>query len=102
MGPKVGFNEARKRVIVCLRDRAFDHEPRRDINQKNLLHAGKVSPDEVVDMVMCCIGKDHSIGPHDVDRSIEVHKLKPGGKFDGWYIKFYFVPNGTLFISVHQ
>ncbi len=102
MGSTVGFNETRKQVIKCLRNHAFDHEPRKDIDQKNLLHTGKVTPDEVIIMVMHCTGKDHSTGPHDMDRSVEVHKLKPKGKFDGWYIKFFFVPSGTLFISVHQ
>ncbi len=102
MGSKVGFLDARRRVIDCLRNQAFDHEPRRDINQKNLLHTGQVTSDEVVKMVVYCNGKDHSVSPHDLDRSVDVHTLKPKGKFDGWYIKFFFVPNGTMFISVHH
>jgi hypothetical protein len=37
-----------------------------------------------------------------MDRTVEVHTLKPTGKYDGWYIKFYFVADGSMFISVHQ
>lgn len=84
------------------RFQAFGHEPRKDINDKNLLHTGAVTPEKVEEMVLCCSGRDHKIGPHDMDRSIEVHTLKPKGKFDGWYIKFYFVADGSMFISVHQ
>lgn len=98
----MGFKQAKTAVIQSLRDMAYGHEPRRDINEKNLLHTGVVAPEDVIQMVMHCTGRDYSTGPHDMDRTIEVHRLKPKGKFDGWYIKFYFVPDGTMFISIHQ
>ena len=98
----VGFIEARSKILKCLRESAYDPEPRKDIHEKNLLYTGEVTPTQVEEMVICCSGKDHKTEPHDMDRFIEVHKLKPRGKMDGWYVKFYFVPNGTMFISVHR
>jgi len=97
-----GFNEVRNRVIECLTEQNFDHEPRMDMVEKNLLFAGKVSPESVIEMVLYSKGTDHLTRLHDFDQKILVHIIKPKGKYDGWYIKFFFVPNGTMFISVHN
>src|SRR4051812_13839503 len=98
----MGFKETKAKVIECLRQGNFAHEPRKDINANNLLHTQVVSPTEVVEMVLCCSGSDHKPDFHDADRSVPIHILKPKGKYDGWYIKFYFVADGTMFISVHN
>lgn len=98
----MGFRETKARAIKCLEELTFDHEPRADRHLKNLLYTEAVTPAEVKEMILCCGGTEHTPGFHDMDRSIPIHILKPKGKYDGWYIKFYFVPDGTMFISVHQ
>jgi hypothetical protein len=99
----VGFKGARSTLIRCLRDGDFDHENRGDILSKNLLFAGKVTVDEVIEMAIACTGLDHQEGPHDNSKiKVLVHTLTPRGKFDGWYIKFYIPHPHVIVISVHK
>jgi hypothetical protein len=98
----VGFKEVKSKAIKCLDDLNFDHEPRADRHIKNLLYTQAVTPAEVKEMIHCCGGTEHKSDFHDMDRSITIHILKPKGKYDGWYVKFYFVDDGTMFISVHS
>ena len=96
------FKEAVGKVIGCLQRGDYQHEPRKDINTKNKLHTQEKSPAEVIEIVKCCPGTYHKTSPHDADRSVLVHELTAQGRYKGWYIKFYFVADGTTFISVHQ
>jgi hypothetical protein len=98
----VGFKEIRALVIGCLKSGSFEHEIRADIEDKNMLFTGQVSPGDVIDMILACRGNDHQASPHDFRPSIMVHVLKPKGKYLGWYIKFYCIEPGTFFISVHK
>ncbi|MEB1225231.1 hypothetical protein VDP62_21505, partial [Xanthomonas campestris pv. campestris] len=62
-----------------------------------MLKTGKVSPQEVANVLKKSSGKNHSSSLHHQDSSIEVHVIK----CRAWYVKFYFDPD-TVFISVHQ
>lgn len=95
---KIGFKEAKRKVIAALENGTYQHEARANINTKNLLQVGDVSPEQICAVLRNCQGQDHSSSAHHQVASIQVHVIKR----DGWYIKFYFVDPDTVFISVHQ
>ncbi len=98
MNSKIGFKEARKRVIAALQSGTYQHEVRSQIDTKNLLHTGQVSSADLCEVLKKCKGQDHTMSSHYVLPNLDVHIIKR----DGWYIKFYFLDPNTVFISVHQ
>lgn len=94
----MGFREAKKRVLEALISGSFIHAIRDRIDEKNLLHSGDVSAEEVVEIIKRCNGTHHTETPHHTINTTTTHILKR----DGWYIKFYFIDRDTVFISVHQ
>lgn len=96
-GP-VGFKEAQRRLIDALQQGTFLHEARSQVETKNLLQMGQITPDELVEIARRCRGQHHQRSPHHTVPGVDVHVLRR----DGWYVKFYFVDPDTVFISVHQ
>lgn len=94
----MGYRDARKRVLDALARRQFSHEVRGDINVKNLLHIGEITPEQVISIIKSSCGNDHASSPHHSIAGIEVHVIR----CRQWYIKFYFLDPDTVFISVHQ
>jgi hypothetical protein len=94
----VGFREAKRKVLKALAEGTFQHEVRDRIDVKNELSTGDVSAADVASIVNRCNGNHHTASPHHADASVEVHVLRR----DGWYIKFYFLDDDTVFIGVHQ
>lgn len=99
---KIGFSEARRRVLQCLESRNFQHEQRNNIDEKNLLATGDIDEDSIAKCIRRSTGKDHTSSAHHYDSQTEVHIIKK----EGWYIKFYFAEiqtdDFTVFISVHR
>lgn len=93
----MGFKDIKEKVIADLLSRSFVHEGRNDIDEKNLLQCGKVSPDVVAEVLKKSRMHDHSNSQHHLDSNVEVHVIR----CRDWYVKFYFDPD-TTFISVHQ
>lgn len=93
----MAFAKVKKKVIAGLLSGDYAHEGRADIDDKNLLQTGKVSLQEIVEVLKKSSGVNHSSSPHHQDSSIEVHIIR----CRNWYLKFYFYPD-TVFISVHQ
>jgi len=77
---------------------AYRHEERGDIDLKNLLATGVVSPEQVIELIKKSRGHDHSLSPHHIVADIDVHVIR----CEGWYIKFYVLAPNVWFISVHQ
>lgn len=98
MNSKIGFTEAKRRLIKTLREGPFLHEARNQVATKNLLQMGQITPDDLTEIVKRCSGQHHERSPHHSVTSIDVHILRR----DDWYVKFYFVDPDTIFISVHQ
>lgn len=94
----MGFKEAKRRVLKALISGDFVHAVRDRIDEKNLLHAGDVTTEEIIEIVKNSNGNDHNETPHHTVPSTTTHVLKR----EGWYIKFYFVDRETTFISVHK
>lgn len=94
----MGYKDVKKKVLTALTLRAFTHEVRSDIDVKNLLQLGTITPTAVINLIKASSGTDHSCSPHHSIKGVEVHIIK----CKNWYIKFYFVDPDTVFISVHQ
>ncbi|MCW8916699.1 MAG: hypothetical protein OQK24_12725 [Magnetovibrio sp.] len=94
----MGFSEAKKAVINALRNGNFMHATRESIEIKNELATGVVTPDEVAKIIKGCRGFNHSTSPLHGAPHILVHIFKK----NEWYIKFYFIDETTMFISVHK
>jgi hypothetical protein len=97
-GAGVGFKEAKRRVLHALASGSYQHEARREIDVKNKLATGEVTPLEVAAVIRRSGGRDHSMSPHHRLRTVTVHVIAR----EGWYIKFYFLEPDTWFISVHH
>ena len=84
--------------IEALESGLFQHAVRDEIEEKNLLHTGDITSEEVCEIVKKCNGTHHSETPHHMIAGVSVHVLKR----DDWYIKFYFIDKNTFFLSVHK
>ena len=94
----MGFNEAKIKLLEALDSGSFQHASRNEIDQKNLLHTGVVTKEDVKNIVVKCNGTHHERSFHHSISSLTVHVLKR----DGWYIKFYFIDPDVFFLSVHK
>lgn len=98
----MGFKDAKKQVIECLKAGNVRHESRNDIDTKNLLATGEVEADEVAAILGRAKGGEYQSSPHHACSSIAVHivKTKHAGRY--WYIKWYFIDPNSVFISIHD
>lgn len=91
------FKGVTYRVIKALKEGTYQHAARGNIEDKNALMTGDISPEQLIAIINRCNGTHHESSEHHEIKGIEIHILKR----DGWYIKFYFVDPDTIFISVH-
>lgn len=98
----MGFREAKKQVIACLRAGYVLHEARDEIDAKNIFATGSVSNEEVEQIILRARGDEYSASPHHFDRDIEVHIITTWRDGLNWYIKWYFLEPNCVFISVHH
>lgn len=98
----MGFKDAKQQIIDCLNKGQFSHEQRENIDIKNLLSTGDVTPEEVAAILGRSRGNNYSSSPYDYDSSIDVHIVKTTHQDINWYIKWYFLEPDAVFISVHN
>jgi len=96
----LGIKEIRQQAIEKIHEGKVYHVPRE--YGKNEYAKGLLSDNDVVAMLKCCRGDRYESSPHQSIPGVEVHIFKPGGKYDGYYIKLYFFEPGIWFISVHK
>jgi len=75
---------------------AYRHLPREDIEEKNWLSTGRVSRQEVVDLLNACTATNYSLSNHHEVPAIKVHEFKVHktvANTTPWYLKFFFQPN---------
>ena len=77
----MGFKEARRKVIECLRTGYVLHEERNNIDIKNLIATGIVSIDDATRIIGRSSGDDYYCTPHHFDEAIDVHVIKT--RFNG-------------------
>ena len=94
----MGFKDAKRKVLKALAEGTYQHEARDQIDVKNELSTGDVTADDLRALIGRCNGTHHTFSPHHADASVDVHVLRR----DGWYIKFYFLEEEAVFISVHR
>lgn len=102
---KIGFKRAKRELIAALSSTepgTIQHEYRSDSDEKNLLREGKVSPEEVLQVVAGSQGGDHTKSRHHADPGIAVHIIKRTAAGVHWYVKWYVIDPETWFISVHH
>ena len=95
----MGFKEVKERAIECIKCDQVRHVER--YLDKNLFASGAISPEEMIQIIGSCRGDCYETNKHHF-LDTDVHIFKPRGKYDGLYIKFFFVEPDILFISVHQ
>jgi hypothetical protein len=97
----MGFRDVRCLLVDALESGRYQHEFRADMESKNLLAVGEVSPEFVVRLLQRCPGKRYRASPYHFDRSILCHEFTPELDGAGWYVKAYFLSADAVFISVH-
>ena len=98
----MGFNNAKSKVLNCLKAGAVLHEQRGNIDTKNLLATGEVTLDDVSEVIRRARGNQHNASRHHVMEEVWVHTIKAVHAGSYWYIKWYFVEPNSVFISVHH
>ncbi len=95
---RMGFKEAKRKVLESIDDGSIRHETRSDIDQKNLLHSGQVTTAEVRELITRSRGNNYESREHHWMDGVEIHILKA----KTWYIKWYFLDPNAVFVSIHE
>ena len=98
----MGFIQAKRRLIECLKTGYVLHEERNDIDVKNLLAIGVVSLEEAAYIIGRSRGDGYSVSPHHLDKEIDVHVVVTRFSVQVWYVKWYFLESDSVFIGFHQ
>lgn len=93
----MGWKTVRAQVISALKNGTFQHETRQNIDTKNLLQMGRITPDAVRALLEKARGTNYKCSSHHQVPGVIVHIVT----VDGWYIKFYLIDPDAIFISVH-
>lgn len=96
----MGFKDVRAAAIRCIEEGYVRHVERE--MEKNLYAIGDISSEEVIRMLKACSGDRYEASKHHSLSDVDVHIMKPRGRYEGWYVKFYFIEPDIFFISVHQ
>lgn len=97
----MGFKEYRALLVEALRSGEFISEPRRDIEQKNLLATRVVTADFVVRLLLRCAGWEYSTSRHHF-RDADCHIFTPTLGGERWYVKAYWHQGLVVVVSVHR
>lgn len=98
----MGFKDIKRMAIEYLKEGAFDHEARHDIDVKNLFSTGVIDTDYVIALINKTSGNEYHVSPHHQDHGVDVHIFRPFKDKSYWYVKFYFLEPDIIFISVHK
>jgi hypothetical protein len=98
----MGLRDVRLLLIDALESGRYQHEYRADMESKNLLAVGEVTPEFVVTLLRRCHGRDYRSSPYHFDRRVLCHQFTPTLGGERWYLKAYFLSSDAVFISVHQ
>ncbi len=103
----MGFLDARRRLLDCLRSGDFGHWPRKDLFLKNWLAVGRVSEEEVIRLLVRCTGSQYRPGKQASPAGTTVHEFLPRDGDVRWHIKAYLDEDTdtavieAVFMSVH-
>jgi len=97
----LGFNEAKSKVLECLKSGDFEHEERNNIDVKNHLATGDISLGDAIRIIKRARGNNHTTAPHHFLEGVTVHIITIKYLGQKWYIKWYFLEPDSVFISFH-
>jgi len=97
----MGFRDVRSLLVDALESGRYQHEFRADMESKNLLAVGEVTPEFVVRLLLRCPGKSYRASPYHFDQRILCHEFRSELDGERWYVKAYFLSADAVFISVH-
>ena len=98
----MSFRAIKWKVIECLKHGNFECEARREIQLKNLLSTGDISPFDVAALIGRASGENYQARPSHYDSRVDVHIVTVMSGGVHWYIKWYFTEPTSVFISVHH
>ena len=99
---KSGFRAVRSKLIECLKTGNFESDIRTgSVELKNHLAAGKITANQLAEILEACRGDQHEQAPHHQEPTIEIHIFQTSLKGQKWYVKAYFIGERAHFISVH-
>lgn len=98
----MSFEIYQRELIACLKSGRVNHVPRPDMEEKNLLGARVMKPEQVIALVEATTRTQYHSPPHDYLPRTNVHKFEPvDGDGLRWHIKLYFRKGVAWFHSVH-
>ena len=97
----MGLKDVRALLIDALESGRVQHEYRADMESKNLLAVGDVTPEFVVQLLQRTKGHEYKATPYHFDQRIVCHQFTPTLDGERWYVKAYFLASDAVFISVH-
>ncbi len=71
----MNFSDVKRAAIKCLKEGAYDHDTRGDIDVKNLFSTGQVSEEHVIELIKKTSGDMYHCCRHHQDCDIDVHIL---------------------------
>jgi hypothetical protein len=74
-----GFKAGKRKVLKTLADGTYLHETRGNIDVKNLLLTGEITPNYLATIISRCTGAHHEATLHHQVRGLYVHILKRDG-----------------------
>ncbi len=98
----MGFKSAKNKIITCLKSGMVYHQQRNNLDTKNVLAMGVITNEHVAQIIARSSGDGYSSSPHHMDSNIDVHIVKTRYAGFQWYIKWYFMQDDGVFISVHN
>jgi hypothetical protein len=78
----MGFSAARQEASRALEEGRIQHEARDEVNEKNLLLTGDVTPAQVVHLLKVGRGTQYTCSPHFLVREIDEHIFKPVARIE--------------------
>ncbi len=69
----MGFSDVKSDAIKCIREGAYDHDARYNIDVKNLFSTGQVSEEYVIELIKKTSGDNYQCCQHHQDRNVDVH-----------------------------
>ena len=97
------FAQARNKIKEKLASGDIQHEARKEIERKNKLSTGELSPEQVSKFLDFATPTTFdNTETHKDDSQITLYVFKPTVDGTKWYIKAYFIDPDVWFISVHK
>jgi hypothetical protein len=95
----MSFSLVRRSLCRALRTGAYGHVPRGEIEAKNWLSTGRVSRQEVVELLLACTPANYRLSDHHGIPRIKVHEFTVNATVADhtrWYLKFFFQPSSPV------